>query len=119
MIRLVTSVAAPALAISLGGPVAAKSHTGTKSAKCPVCSMKLSTKKTQATPVAMKVNGKTYYCCSKCDMKKTATTAAAPKCAACGMKLSTKKTAEFTQAVKIAGKTYYCCGACDMSKTKG
>jgi YHS domain-containing protein len=116
MVRLTTGVAVLALAIGLVGPAAAKSHTAAP--KCTSCGMKLSTKKSAATPVAMKVNGKTYYCCDKCSMgKKTATAAAAPKCSTCGMKLSTKKTAEMTQAVKVNGKTYYCCSACTMKKS--
>jgi YHS domain-containing protein len=119
MIRLVTSVAALALAFSLGGPAAAKSHKGTKAATCPVCSMKLSTKKSKATPVAMKVNGKTYYCCDKCNMSTKKASAAAPKCPSCGMQLSAMKTAAAPAAVKVNGKTYYCCDACDMSKSKG
>ena len=71
------------------------------------------------TPVAMKMNGKTYYCCDKCPMgkKKASTEGAAPKCPTCGMKLSTTKTAEAPQAVKVNGKTYYCCSACDMKKS--
>ena len=36
---------------------------------CSVCKMPLSAKKTAANPVPVKINGKTYYCCSKCDMK--------------------------------------------------
>lgn len=38
--------------------------------ECPVCKMPLSTKKTKDNPVAVKVKGKTYYCCAKCPMKK-------------------------------------------------
>jgi hypothetical protein len=39
-------------------------------ATCPVCHMALSAKKTKDNTVAVKVGGKTMYCCSKCDMKK-------------------------------------------------
>jgi YHS domain-containing protein len=119
MVRLTTGVAVLALAIGLVGPAAAKSHTTTKTPKCSACGMKLSAKKSAATPVAMKVGGKTYYCCDKCPMgkKKMTTSAAAPKCPACGMKLSAKKTEEAPQAVTVNGKTYYCCSACDMKKS--
>ncbi len=41
-----------------------------KAATCPVCHMALSTKKSKATPVAMKIKGKTYYCCAGCKMPK-------------------------------------------------
>jgi len=115
MVRLMTMVA---LAIGLVGPVAAKSHTAAMATppKCKACGMKLSTKKSAATPVAMKMNGKTYYCCDKCPMgkKKASAEGAAPKCPSCGMKLSATKTAEAPQAVKVSGKTYYCCSACKM-----
>ena len=79
MTRLMTSVAALALVIGLGGPVAAKAapkmaakHAVKKMAaapKCPACKMTLSTKKTKANPRMVKINGKTYYCCAKCPMK--------------------------------------------------
>jgi YHS domain-containing protein len=36
--------------------------------KCPMCKMQLSAKKSKATPVALTVHGKTYYCCSACKM---------------------------------------------------
>lgn len=35
---------------------------------CPVCKMPVSAKMTKANPVAVKVNGKTMYCCNKCTM---------------------------------------------------
>ena len=38
--------------------------------KCPVCKMSLSPKKTKENTVAVKIAGKTWYCCGKCDMKK-------------------------------------------------
>ena len=43
-----------------------------KAPKCKACGMTLSTKKTKATPVAVKIKGKTYYCCAGCDMSKIA-----------------------------------------------
>lgn len=59
------------LALTAGSVLAAPPKKGDKmaGAKCPVCHMVLSAKKTKATPVAMKVGGKTLYCCSHCDMK--------------------------------------------------
>jgi RNase P subunit RPR2 len=41
-----------------------------KPVTCPVCHMPLSSKKTAADPVAMRLKkgGKIYYCCSKCKM---------------------------------------------------
>ena len=38
--------------------------------KCPVCSMTLSTTKTKKMTKAVKMDGKTYYCCAGCDMSK-------------------------------------------------
>jgi YHS domain-containing protein len=35
---------------------------------CPVCHMALSTKKTKVNTVAVKIKGKTYYCCAGCKM---------------------------------------------------
>ena len=45
---------------------------GAKAMTCPVCHMALSTKKTKDNPTAIKIKGKTYYCCAKCDMHKKA-----------------------------------------------
>lgn len=36
--------------------------------KCPVCKMPLTTKKDKMHTVAVKVHGKTYYCCAQCNM---------------------------------------------------
>jgi YHS domain-containing protein len=41
-----------------------------KPPKCPACHMALSMKKNKEHPVAVKIKGKTYYCCAGCDMKK-------------------------------------------------
>jgi hypothetical protein len=78
MTRLTTSVAALALVIGLVGPAAAKAapKMAAKAApkkmaaapKCPVCKMTLSTKKTKTNTKAVKIAGKTYYCCDKCPM---------------------------------------------------
>jgi len=42
-----------------------------KTPSCPVCKMALSPKKTKTNTKAVKISGKTYYCCAKCPMKKT------------------------------------------------
>jgi hypothetical protein len=39
-----------------------------KAKLCPVCSMALATKKSDANPTAVKIGKKTFYCCDKCDM---------------------------------------------------
>jgi hypothetical protein len=78
MTRLMTSVAALALVIGLAGPGAASTAPKTatspasktaKAPSCPVCHMALSTKKTKTNTKAVKIHGKTYYCCAKCPMK--------------------------------------------------
>lgn len=38
--------------------------------KCPVCGMFLASKKTAKESRMVKIHGKTYYCCTKCDMSK-------------------------------------------------
>jgi YHS domain-containing protein len=72
MSRLTTSVAALALVIGLTGSAAAKTAPKKMAAapKCPACKMALSAKKTKTNTKAVKINGKTYYCCDKCDMSK-------------------------------------------------
>jgi hypothetical protein len=45
-------------------------HAKAATMKCPKCGMTMSTKKTAAMPVMVKMNGKTYYCCKACDMTK-------------------------------------------------
>jgi YHS domain-containing protein len=63
------SVAALALALNMAGPsLAAKAAAKTPS--CPVCHMTLTTKKTKTNTKAVKIGGKTYYCCAKCPMDK-------------------------------------------------
>jgi YHS domain-containing protein len=51
-----------------GAPAQAKTAAKAAAPSCPVCKMPLATKKTKANPQAVKIAGKTYYCCSKCDM---------------------------------------------------
>lgn len=72
--RLIVSCAA-AVAILMGGLAAGPAHAkaAAKAAAaptCPACKMTLSTKKTKENPTAVKIKGKTYYCCDKCDMGK-------------------------------------------------
>ena len=112
----------------------AKPNTTLKPAKCTHCSMSLSTKKTAATPIAVKVNGKTYYCCSGCGMSspkskpakptsgKTSKakaagvlatkTASIPLCPKCGMQMISSPTLLKKTPVVVNGKTYYCCTIC-------
>ncbi|MFI5385790.1 MAG: hypothetical protein ACHQ50_06685 [Fimbriimonadales bacterium] len=40
--------------------------------KCSACKMELSSKKDKKHPVAVKIKGKTYYCCATCAMNKKA-----------------------------------------------
>ncbi len=69
-----------AIAVSLAAPLLAAPKTtaaapkktaagATKKVMCPACKMALSPTKTKSNTVAMKVNGKTMYCCAKCPMK--------------------------------------------------
>jgi hypothetical protein len=51
-------------------PAQAKEKAKAAAPTCPACKMTLSTKKTKDNPQAVKINGKTYYCCAKCDMNK-------------------------------------------------
>lgn len=60
-------------AVLMGGLVAQPAQAKKKAAAaptCPACKMTLSTKKTKENPKEVKINGKTYYCCDKCDMDK-------------------------------------------------
>ena len=78
MIRSVFSFATAAvLALGIAGASfaadAGKAKPAAKKAaktmKCPACGMPLSTKKTKANPKAVKISGKTYYCCAACKME--------------------------------------------------
>lgn len=40
-----------------------------KGATCPACKMSLTTKKDKTHTKAVKIHGKTYYCCAGCKMK--------------------------------------------------
>jgi len=46
--------------------------------KCPFCGMMMTTHKTAAMPVPVKIKGVTYYCCTACKGGKKAS-AAKPK----------------------------------------
>jgi YHS domain-containing protein len=113
-------------------------NAGTKpvsqTAKCTRCAMPLSTKKTAATPVAVKINGKTYYCCRGCGMElpKSKTSKRAPSkaakakpekvvapkaasiplCPKCGMQMIASPTLLKKTPMVVNGKTYYCCTVC-------
>ena len=67
-----------ALAAVLMSALASLSFAGQKGKKamaatCPACKMTLVTKKDKAHTVAVKIKGKTYYCCAGCAMNKKAT----------------------------------------------
>jgi YHS domain-containing protein len=55
-----------------GASAADKKAAAAAAPKCPACGMALSSKKTKANPTSVKIKGKTYYCCAKCDMNKKA-----------------------------------------------
>lgn len=40
--------------------------------KCPSCGMDMPNQKSDATPVAVQMNGSTYYCCAGCETGKKA-----------------------------------------------
>jgi hypothetical protein len=65
------------IAIAIGAVAAVPAQPGKKPAhkaatapKCSVCSMPLTAKKDATHTVAVKIKGKTWYCCSACKMKK-------------------------------------------------
>ena len=65
--QIVATAAAALLLVSLAG--AAPGHKAkAKPATCPVCHMALSKKKDKAHTVAVKIKGKTMYCCAGCNM---------------------------------------------------
>lgn len=70
--RLGTAVALVAL-VGTGALAKPPAHHAAKRAtqpKCPVCGMFLAGKKTAKMTRMVKIHGKTYYCCTKCDMSK-------------------------------------------------
>ncbi len=50
-----------------------------KAAKCPACKMELSSKMSKATPLAVRVKGKTMYCCAACKSQMPKAMLAKPK----------------------------------------
>lgn len=63
--------------ILVGSMALAKPTKAADQPKCPACKMTLTTHKTKANTRAVKIKGKTYYCCAHCNMSssKTETTA--------------------------------------------
>ena len=47
-------------------------HAKAMAMKCPACGMTLSMHKSKMTPIAVKMHGKTMYCCARCNMKSMA-----------------------------------------------
>jgi YHS domain-containing protein len=109
-------------------PKQEKPKTARTTPSCPKCMMKLSTTKTAMMPAAVKVGGKTYYCCAGC-AEHTATqskgkahghnkkakgkkSAAIPMCPKCNMQMAATPSLLKKTAMKVNGKTYYCCTIC-------
>ncbi len=64
-------LAVTGLAVSaVAAPQGKKAPKTSEAPKCPACKMTLSPKKTKEATVAVKIKGKTWYCCDKCDMNK-------------------------------------------------
>lgn len=59
---VLSALGAPAIA---GTAKAAKAKTAA-GIKCPACGMPLTTHKTAMNTYAVKIKGKTYYCCPQC-----------------------------------------------------
>lgn len=66
-LALALSTLAASVAIAAPGKKAAPK---TAAAKCKACGMELSAKKDKMHTMAVKVGGKTMYCCAKCPMGK-------------------------------------------------
>jgi YHS domain-containing protein len=67
----VNRIAAAALALSLLATVSLGAQKKpAAAASCPACKMSLSKKKDKMHTVAVKIKGKTYYCCAACNMNK-------------------------------------------------
>lgn len=89
--------------------------------KCPQCKMPLVAKADKMHSVAVKVNGKTLYCCASCSAHKETKAdkkagkkkaAEAPMCPKCNMKMSFTKSPLKATPMKVNGTTYYCCSIC-------
>ena len=68
----VAMIAGSVVLSALATPAFAKTTKPVAGMKCPDCGMMMPTKKTAMMNVPVKINGKTYYCCSKCPMGKAA-----------------------------------------------
>lgn len=84
MKKLSISLAAAGVALSLASMALAGTATSDATKKatppsCKVCKMALSTKKTKTNTQLVKINGKTYYCCSQCKMEAPAKGKTEPK----------------------------------------
>ena len=64
---------------SMVSAFAQKPKAADKTITCPDCKMPMGTKKTDATPVAIKTKKGTYYCCPGCKMGKAAAKATPKK----------------------------------------
>jgi hypothetical protein len=104
---------------------AAKKDAKSAVVKCPKCKMPLVAKADKTHTAAVKINGKTMYCCAACgahkaaakDAKKTAAKGASSvKCAKCGMMMKSAPSGPmYSTPMKANGKTYYCCPGCQKA----
>ncbi len=67
-------IASLAATMALASPDKQKLPKVPKMPVCPVCKMSLTMKKDKAHMKAVKMHGKTYYCCAACKMDKGAKT---------------------------------------------
>ena len=56
--------------VTVAAPQGKKKPEAAKMPNCPTCKMAVVAKKDKTHTVAVKINGKTYYCCDKCPMNK-------------------------------------------------
>ena len=55
-----------------GGGSRVQTAAAVTTLKCAACGMEMSTKRANRRQKAVKIKGKTYYCCAGCDMSKIA-----------------------------------------------
>jgi YHS domain-containing protein len=76
MVKKLSAILASAVlfaaVVANAAPDGAKKKAAATAPKCPVCKMALATTKSAKNPKAVKISGKTYYCCDKCPMDKKA-----------------------------------------------
>lgn len=73
MKRIIAGVIVAACTLSfLALPTVASAKAIVRTLKCPSCGMIMSTRKTAAMPVPVRVHGVTYYCCAQCASGKAA-----------------------------------------------